>query len=144
MSAIFTDTSALVKYYYPEEGSEDVEGILLKAERVYLCQVATAEFASVLMKKVRIGALEMEVETLIWNTFLDDLDARQMDVIPLEERHYQKAVEIIRGFGQREGIRALDSLQLASALDVHDAKFLSADRLLSGLALKMGFNVLRI
>ena len=60
------------------------------------------------------------------------------------QAHYQKAVEIIRGFGQREGIRALDSLQLASALDVHDAKFLSADRLLSGLALKMGFNVLRI
>jgi predicted nucleic acid-binding protein len=121
VSSVFTDTSALVKYYYPEEGSEEVEGILLEAERVYLCQVAAAEFASALMKKVRIGA-----------------------VIPLDDRHYQKAVEIIRGFGQREGIRALDSLQLASALDVHDAKFLSADRLLTGLALKMGFKVLRI
>jgi predicted nucleic acid-binding protein len=110
VGSIFVDTSALVKYYYPEEGSERVESLLLKAEGVYLCQVATTEFASALMKKIRTGNLEMEAQVLIWNTFLDDLDSRQMQLISLDERYYRKASEIIRGYGHKEGIRTFDSL----------------------------------
>lgn len=144
MDSIFVDTSALVKYYYPEEGSERVESILLKAEGVYLCQVATTEFASALMKKIRTGKLEMEAQVLIWNAFLDDLSSKQMQIITLDERHYQKAAEIIRGYGQKEGIKTLDSLQLVAAFDVYDAKFLSADNFLSDFASRMGFNVERI
>jgi predicted nucleic acid-binding protein len=144
VGSIFVDTSALVKYYYPEEGSERVESIILKAEGVYLCQVATTEFASALMKKIRTGNLEVEAQVLIWNTFLDDLDSRQMQLIPLDERHYRKASEIIRGYGHKEGIRTLDSLQLVAAFDVYDAMFLSADNFLSDFASKMGFKVEKI
>lgn len=144
MDSVFVDTSALVKYYYPEDGSEKVEAIFLKAKTVYLCQVATIEFASALMKKVRTGTLEMDVQNLIWNTFLDDLGSGQIELITLDERHYEKATEIIRRYGAKDGIRTLDSLQLVSALDVFDAMFLSADISLSGLAVKMGFRVERV
>ena len=144
MNSIFVDTSALVKYYYPEEGSERVESILLKAEDVYLCQIATTEFASALMKKIRTGSLEMETQVLIWNTFLNDLDSRQVQLIPLNEKHYQKASEIIRSYGHKEGIRTLDSLQLVAAFDVYDAMFVSADNFLSHFASKMGFKVEKI
>jgi predicted nucleic acid-binding protein len=144
VGSIFIDTSALVKYYYPEEGSERVESILLKADGVYLCQVATTEFASALMKKIRTGNLEIEAQVLIWNTFLDDLDTKQMQLIPLDERHYRKASEIIRGYGHNEGIRTLDSLQLVAAFDVYDAMFLSSDNFLSDFASKMGFKVEKI
>lgn len=144
MGSIFVDTSALVKYYYPEEESERVESILLNAKGVFLCQVTTTEFASALMKKVRTGNLEMEAQVLIWNTFLDDLGSRQMQLISLDKRHYQKAAEIIRGYGQKDGIRTLDSLQLVAAFDVYDSRFLSADKFLSDFAAKMGFKVERI
>ena len=85
MDSVFVDTSALVKYYYPEEGSERVETFLLNAKRIYLCQITTTEFASALMKKVGTGGLEMETQVLMWNAFLDDLDSKQMKVIPLDE-----------------------------------------------------------
>ncbi len=126
---------------YPEEGSKRVEEILLKVKRVYLCQIATTEFASAIMKKVRTGTLEFEIQILIWNAFLDDLHTDQMKLISLDERHYFKALEIIRGYGHKKGIRPLDSLQLVVALDVHDVKFLSADKFLSDLAIKMGLKV---
>lgn len=144
MTSLFADTSALVKYYYPEVGSERVEAILLKAKRIYLCQVAVTEFASALMRKVRTATLEVEKQVIMWNAFLDDLHTGQMELIPLDERHYLKAAEMIRDFGKKDGIGTLDSLQLVAALDVPDTKFISADKFLSGLAVKMGLSVERI
>ena len=144
MGSVFADTSALVKYYYPEEGSDKVEACLLKAERVYLSQIALTEFASALMKKVRTRSLDMKKQVLIWNTFVDDLGTGEMELLPLDERHYHKATDIIRNYGQKKDTRTLDSLQIAAALDVHDAKFLCADKSLSSLASGMGFKVERI
>jgi predicted nucleic acid-binding protein len=144
MTSLFVDTSALVKYYYPEVGSERVETILSKAKKVYLCQIAVTEFASALMKKMRTGTLGKEKQVILWNVFLDDLKAGQMELIHLDDRHYLKAADIIRDYGQKEGMRTLDSLQLVAALDVPDAKFIAADKSLSRLANKMGLNVERI
>jgi len=62
----------------------------------------------------------------------------------LDERHYHKAAQIIRGSGHKEGIRTLDSLQLVAAFEVYNAKFLSADKFLSDFVSKMGFKVERI
>ena len=144
MAPVFVDTSALVKYYYPEKGSDQLEGILLNAARAYLSQVAIAEFASALMKKVRTRTLEIAMEVLIWDAFQDDLTSGQMELISFDARHYQRAAEIIIGYGQTERIRTLDSLQLAAALDVHNANFVCADKFLSDIAVKMGFNVQRV
>jgi predicted nucleic acid-binding protein len=144
VTSLFVDTSALVKYYYPEVGSKRVEDILLKARKVYLCQIAITEFASALMKKMRTGTLEKEKQIIMWNIFLDDLNTRQMELIYLDERHYLKAADIIKDYGHKEGIRTLDSLQLVAALDVPDAKFISADKFLSRLAIKRGLKVERI
>ena len=144
MTSLFVDTSALVKYYYPEAGSERVEAVILKAKQVYLCQIAVTEFASALMKKMRTGTLEKEKQVVVWNVFLDDLDTEQMTLIHLDERHYLKAADIIRDYGQKERIRTLDSLQLVAALDVSGAKFIAADKFLSRIAIKVGLNVERI
>ncbi|MBW1771326.1 MAG: type II toxin-antitoxin system VapC family toxin [Deltaproteobacteria bacterium] len=141
MDSVFVDTSALVKFYYPEDGSEKVENFLLRAERVYLSQIAITELSSALMKKIRTRTLDMDTQVLIWNAFMDDLDTGQMKLIPLDDRHYQKASDIIRNYGQKKNIRTLDSLQLVAALDAGDAKFLCADKALSTLAAQMEFRV---
>ena len=141
MSSVFADTSALVKYYYPEFGSEIVEEIFLNSEKIYLCQVATTEFASALMKKVRTRTLGMDAQERIWGVFMDDLSSGQMEVIGLDDRHFEKAASIIRRYGQKQETRTLDSLQLAAALDVHEARFLTADKALSVLAAKAGLAV---
>ncbi|MEW6667148.1 MAG: type II toxin-antitoxin system VapC family toxin [Thermodesulfobacteriota bacterium] len=141
MYSVFADTSALVKYYYPEVGSETVEEIFLKAEKIYLCQLVTTEFASALMKKVRTKTLEMGTQERIWEVFMDDLSSGQMEVIGLDDRHFKKATSIIRRYGQKQETRTLDSLQLAAALDVLEARFVTADKALSALAAKAGLRV---
>jgi len=96
------------------------------------------------MNKVRTRSLDTDSQVLIWNTFVDDLESGQMELIPLDDRHYQKATDINRSYGQKKGIRTLDCLQLVAALDVPDAKFLSADKHLSALAVRMGFRIERV
>ena len=52
MTSLYVDTSALVKFYYPEQGSDGVEEALLGADRVYISQLTIVEMASVLMQKI--------------------------------------------------------------------------------------------
>jgi predicted nucleic acid-binding protein len=138
VGALFVDTSALVKYYYPEKGAEVVENAILSAQKVYISQLARAEFASAIMKKVRMGTLDIGDRDLIWNAFLDDLHADRMELLDFDESHFGRAAELIIRYGQQRGIRTLDALQLVAAFNVRDAVFLVADRLLFDLAVQMG------
>ena len=141
MPALFIDTSALVKYYYPEEESERIEGQILKARHIYISGLSITEMASALMKKVRNRELTKTQEMLIWNAFMDDLQAGQVELIYPDERHFYKASDIVREFGAEYGIKTLDALQLAVAHGLGAVKFLCADKILLKLAAEMGIRV---
>lgn len=142
MSSIFVDTSALVKFYYPEKDSDKIEAILLKSSHVYVSALTLVEMASALSKKVRTGGLAHIKETLLWNTFLDDLQTTQMELVSMDDRHYFKASDLIRKFGGKYGIKALDSLHLAVAHSLDNARFLSSDKTLTKVAVKMGLKLI--
>lgn len=144
MSELFVDTSSLVKYYYPEPDSDKTEAAILKADRIYISRLSLVEMASALSKKVRARELTKQAEASVWNTFLEDLHATKMELVDLHDRHYARASEIIREFGTKEGIRTLDSLQLAAALGLPEALFLSADSVLSRVARKMEIKLARL
>lgn len=141
---LFVDTSALVKLYYPEIDSDRVEEKILEAKRVYLCELAAVEFASALSKKVRMGELDKKDVHLIWNSFSSDLKSAQFQIISLFEEDYSKSAELILKHGAEDNLRTLDSLQLAAALQAPQAGFVSADRLLNGMAQKVGLQVVEI
>jgi predicted nucleic acid-binding protein len=51
MSAIFVDTSSLVKFYYPGTDSDKIESAYLKAAHLYIICLTMFKFASTLSKK---------------------------------------------------------------------------------------------
>lgn len=142
MSSILVDTSALVKFYYPEPDSDKIEALLLRTERIYITNLTIVEMASALSKKVRMGDITKEQETVLWNTFLDDLQAGQMEVVALNERDYLKAADLIRELGGKYGIKTLDSLQLSAAHSLHHAEFLCSDKTLVKTAVKIGIKII--
>ncbi|MBM2837866.1 MAG: PilT protein [Deltaproteobacteria bacterium] len=115
MTLIYADTSSLVKFYYPEADSEKIEALLLKTDRIFISHLTVTEMASALAKKVRMGDLKKEKETVLWNTFLDDMQTEKIELIPLDERHYLKAADFIRELGGRYGLKTLDALHLSIA-----------------------------
>ncbi len=133
-----------MKFYYPEKESDEIEAAFLKSDQIYISNLSIVEMASALMKKVRNRELAKTKEMLIWNTLLDDLQTRQMEVITLDDRHYLKASDIIREFGNRYGIKTLDALQLSVAQGMDNTKLLCTDKALSKTAAMMGVQLVRI
>ncbi|NCO66215.1 MAG: hypothetical protein COW32_00645 [Candidatus Aquicultor secundus] len=135
---IFIDTSSLVKYYYPETDSNDVERVILAAKRLYLCELSLVEFASALMKKVRMNELQEQEQQLIWEAFLSDTQAENVELLDLAQDDFRIASDLILRYGKTRNLRTLDSLQLAAALKVPDADFLSSDKELLVVAEEVG------
>src|SRR3989338_11456297 len=98
MLSIYVDTGSLVKFYYPEADSDNIEAVLLKADRIHISYLSVVEIASALSKKVRMNELKQDMETVIWNTFLDDIQTAKVELIALEERHYLKGFQIVSFF----------------------------------------------
>jgi len=139
---LFVDTSSLIKYYYPEEGALQVEKMILKAKVVYICELSIVEFASALMKKSRMKELSKTDSSLIWQNFNDDLGAQNVELVNLYEDDYFKASDLIMKYGIVNNLRAIDSLQLAAALKVADADFMTSDSTLAKIAKKAGLRLL--
>jgi uncharacterized protein len=135
---LFVDTSALVKLYYSEPDSDQVEKTILGAARVFISELSKVEFASALAKKVRSGELDTKACREIWGAFQDDLRSIQIEVIGLFDEDYVRAAELILELGLDTPLRTLDSLQLAAALREPRSQFLSYDAALNQIAERIG------
>lgn len=144
MSGIYVDTSALVKYYYPEEGSETVEVLILGASRVFLSQLSLVEMASALAKKLRTRELRSRERTRIWTAFLSDLKAPQVDLLPIRPGHLDHAVELLNEYGKAFNLRSLDAVHLAVARLVPCDEILTSDGVMATVARRLSMKVTHI
>lgn len=135
---LFVDTSALVKLYYPEPDSDQVEKIILGAARVFISELSRVDFASAMAKKTRTGEMDEDTCREIWGAFQDDLRSIQVEVINLFNEDYERAAELILEFDLGTTLRTLDSLQLAAALREPQSLFLSSDAALNRIADRIG------
>ena len=128
---IYLDTSSLFKLYQKEPDSEVVEEAFknIKLTEVFISEIARVEFVSALFKKVRMKETELADAEKAINLFEKDL--KNYIIVPVENNVLKKAEELIITYGI-EGLRTLDSIQLASAIEVKSQvdKYFSADKLL--------------
>lgn len=112
MSALFFDTSAVVKRYLQEVGSSWVRATTnpLAGGIIVIADLATVELLSLLARRVREGTLPASSATQLGNTFL--LHSAQ-EYLTLEMGN--TVLEAARLLVGRHPLRTLDALQLASA-----------------------------
>jgi predicted nucleic acid-binding protein len=68
---LYLDTSALVKRYVQEAGTDEVVALLESAESVGSASLTKVEMAAALAKIVRQGWVEMKIAMQAWQDFLD-------------------------------------------------------------------------
>ena len=118
--ATLLDTSALAKLYHREAGTEFVSRLLENHEgSAFLSRLGLLEMHSVLASKVRTGEMIAEESALLRRRFRSDVRSRRFRIVALRLRHYSQAEELLEKHGPSRGLRALDALQLAVALDLH-------------------------
>jgi predicted nucleic acid-binding protein len=118
----FLDTSALAKRYHKENGSEYVDRIFAHiGSRFLISHLSIVELESVLAIKTRTGEIDQRSLEIIRRRFRADLAQQRLLVAPsVHDRHFHAARKLLIQYGIPEGLRTLDALQLAMAIDLRD------------------------
>ncbi len=144
MAAYFFDTSALVKYYHTELGSDRVNAIFAEPGRVVrVSSLGVLEAQSVFAMKVRSGELEPGVAGLFRARLMLDIAAGSLETYRITSDHFREAERLIGHYAHSQRLRTLDALQLAVALDLKNLNladfFVAADKALLDTAIAAGF-----
>lgn len=142
MELLFFDTSALVKRYYEEPGTDIVDELIEGDRTVVISSLAVIETVSAFRRKYNRDEIEAEdMNALLASFFREALD--DFVIVPMDESIQQFSFDLIL----EDDLRTLDSLQLSAALSISgeeiDAVFVSADRDLVGVAEKHSLETVR-
>ena len=119
---IVVDSSAFAKRYILEDGSEIVDQFLQRASELALCAILVPEIISGLNRRLREHFLSLQEYQKARTQLLDDVhDAIVLQVTPAVISRSVKLLE-------KNVLRAMDALHIASALEWHAECFITADR----------------
>ena len=145
MALLYLDTSALVKLYITERGSERMEELALSDanDSLATCAITQVEFHSAVDRRLRLGDLdEYETERAV-ERFTDHFKD-SFFLYPVDNRILDLACVLVH----RRSLRAYDAVQLAACLLLRRLStretitFISADRNLLTAAQAEGLAVL--
>lgn len=121
MPGYFLDTSAYAKLYHIEAGTQYVRQLLERPScTLVISSLTPIEMESVLAIKVRTGELDASGQDFARRRLQADIRQGRVYVGPaLSERHYQTARRLLMGYGASMGLRTLDAIQLAVALELN-------------------------
>jgi predicted nucleic acid-binding protein len=138
---IYADTSALVKRYFCEVGTEVVADLLRNADLVATSRVAFAEAAAAVARRAREGALGSRQRDRVLDRLARDFE--RIAVVDVTERVAQACRDLV----VRHPLRGFDCIHLSSALLVagdhrSDWTFLCSDKPLLDSAAAEGLSPL--
>ena len=147
MAAYFLDTSALLKRYHPEAGTQRVDRIFQESNRqVSISRLTAVEITSASSIKVRTGSIKREDANLAVRSFRADISAATFNVIQLSQTEFGLAEWLIDKYAFDRKLRTLDALQLAVAISLRRRnlvdRFVAADKILCDVARREGFSIL--
>jgi predicted nucleic acid-binding protein len=147
MPVYYFDTSALVKHYQIESGTELVDAVLANpANRVVVGRFGIAEAISALTRRVRVGELPVSTLPALLRKLRQDVASKQFGIIRMLQGHFAAAEKIMATRGPVQQVRTLDALHLSVALTVHQAGgiagFVCSDDRLKAVAQSEGLIVI--
>lgn len=147
MSTYYFDSSAMVKNYQSEKGTQRVQSLLSAPDaRFAVSRLSVVEVTSALAKRVRIGQLSPLHFKQISQQFRKDVALRRWGVVNIRVGHYRAAVRLVSRLALKQGLRSLDALQLAVVLSLNlpasPITFVCADQALCTIAAEEGLAVI--
>jgi predicted nucleic acid-binding protein len=111
MPVYFIDSSALVKRYRNEPGSNRVSILMKAADQLLIARLTIVEVSSALVRRARMSNSSKEELNAALAIF-DAQISESIDIVDLDTELMQDAVRISRKYG----LRGADAIQLACAL----------------------------
>ena len=109
---LFFDTSALVKLFSNEEGSETVKQLVTNPSNdIFVLELALIELQSAIYRKFRNNEIPEENLEKIQHAVENQFD--YFITVPMGSDIMQEALYLIKNFGKIYGLRTLDALHVA-------------------------------
>jgi len=138
MKKVFFDTSAFVKRYVNESGSERVIEICQQADELAISIIAPPEVISTLCRLVREGTLSIEEYERTKIQFLTDLE--NVIICDITSEVMMQTTRFL----EKYTLRAMDAIHLGCALCYASDLFVSSDHRQVQAALGMELEVVEI
>lgn len=139
----FLDTSALVKIYHIETGSDSVIKVYGSEDIIIISDLGKIEFLSAIFKKYREKDIDEETVNAVIDRFEDDLK-NKYKLLKFSSLVLDEAWSLIKKHAKDFSLRTLDSLQLAffKTYCEDDNIFVCADTRLVKIVELEGYEVL--
>lgn len=141
----FFDTSAIVKIYHQEVGSEVILPLYKGNDAIIISELGKVEFLSTIYKKFRNNEISLKtVDALRSRFFADSFD--RFIVIPIVSSIVNAALDLIEKHGKSNHLFSLDAMQVAifSAISDNNTTFVCADKRLTSFIKKLGYSTLEL
>ena len=136
---VYADTSFLVSLYLPDAHSAEAQRRLLARPLVWFTPLHRAEWTHAIYQHVfqrKMSAMEARA---VLQAMEDDLGRGLWVQADLPEGAFESCVDLARRHGARLGVRTLDSLHVACALELKAERFWTFDDRQAKLAHGAGF-----
>lgn len=133
----YIDTSALLKWFPPERGSESFGAWIATQDTAPISVLTRVEMRSTIARKLRNGDVDADEAQQAAGAFLAALDDGLFVVHALHEAHWTEA-EALLGSMPLVSLRTLDTLLLACARIEKARVFATADLKLAAAARLLG------
>jgi len=136
----YVDTSFLISIYVVDVHSSPADQRLLTAPSIALTRFNRAELATAIYQQAFLQRLTLVKAHLAWNDFESDCQQGIWITVDFPSRAWETTVDLARQYGPNLGIRTLDSLHVACALELKAAKFWTFDERQARLAEAVGLD----
>ena len=140
---IFIDTSALVKFFHKEIGTDYVTKLINdQKNEIYISDLAKIEFISAMFRRYRTNDINEKILYQAIKNFEDQIkiyNSEKIDNIVIN-----RSIKLLKNFGKENGIKSLDSLHLAAFVSKFTKSdyFVSADDVLCNIVKTLGYNII--
>ena len=135
---ICADSSFVVSRYIQDSHSVKADRLMLQGSQVSLHPLNRAEMSHALYQCVFREQLSDNEAQLVWDSFEQDCTQGIWIRIDLPERTWETSTRLARKYGARLGVRTLDSLHVACALELEAEQFWTFDERQARLAKAVG------
>jgi len=137
---IYADSSFLVSSYIQDAHSAEAVRRMALLPSVWITQLNRAEVAHAIHQYIFRGKLSPTEGQRDWSNFQQD--SRQGIWVPinLPERTWETSIDLARRYGPTLGVRTLDSLHVACALELNAERFWTFDERQARLAEAVGLD----
>jgi predicted nucleic acid-binding protein len=138
---IYADSSFLVSGYVQDVHSAEAVRRLALLPSLWITPLNRSEIAHAIHRYVFRGVISAAQANRDWHSFQQDCRKGTFISIDFPERVWEASIDLARRYGSTLGVRTLDSLHVACALELRADRFWTFDDRQSRLAEAVGLDI---